>query len=308
MLDYVLLVAGIACAALGGDLVVRGAVGLARAGRVSDAVIGATVAAFATSSPELAVAVSAAADGTPQIALGDALGSSVVNVALILGLALLLGPIQASRGTMRRDFPVALAVPAGTAMLCLDGELSRLEGVLLLGLFLAWLAAVMVQVRDERRATGASREAAATSPGRSLVLAAAGLVLLAAAGQLIVESAQSIARDFGISEFVIGATVVAVGTSVPELATAVAARLRGHDEIGIGTVLGSNIFNGLWIVPVAAVIHPIRIAWSEVAAALAFGALVLILVFPPRSGLIRRRRGIVLLAAYGAYLAAVLLA
>ena len=308
MLDYVLLVAGIACAALGGDLVVRGAVGLARAGRVSDAVIGATVAAFATSSPELAVAVSAAADGTPQIALGDALGSSVVNVALILGLALLLGPIQSSRGTLRRDFPVALAVPAGTAVLCLDGEVSRPEGVLLLALFLAWLAAVMMQVRDERKATVAPREAAATGLGRSLALAAAGLVLLGGAGQLIVESAQAIARDFGISEFVIGATVVAVGTSVPELATDIAARLRGHDEIGIGTVLGSNIFNGLWIVPVAAVIHPIRIAWSEVAAALAFGALVLILVYPPRSGLIGRRRGIVLLAAYGAYLAAVLLA
>jgi cation:H+ antiporter len=310
LLDYVLLVAGIACAAAGGDLFVRGAVGLARAGRVSDAVIGATVAAFATSSPELAVAISAASDGTPQIALGDALGSNVVNVALILGLALLLGPIQGSRGTVRRDFPVALAVPAVTAVLCLDGELSGLEGAALMLLFVGWLGAVMLQVRDERRAAapGATGDGADDRLGRAALLAAAGLVLLAGAGELIVNGAHGIARAFGVSEFVIGAAVVAVGTSVPELSTAVAARLRGHHEIGLGAVLGSNIFNGLWIVPVAAVLHPIRMAWSEVAVALAFGALALALVYPPRSGLIARWRGVLLLASYCSYLAVILLA
>jgi cation:H+ antiporter len=152
--DYAYLALGVVFAAAGGELFVRGAVGLASAARVSGAIIGATVAAFATSSPELSVAINSALEQRPQIALGDALGSNVVNVALILGLALLISPIQCSRGSVKRDFPVALAVPPVTGLLCLDGTLSRIEGVLLLALFLAWLAAVILDARSQRRASG----------------------------------------------------------------------------------------------------------------------------------------------------------
>jgi cation:H+ antiporter len=305
MQDYASLALGIIFAAAGGELFVRGAVGLARAARVSGAIIGATVAAFATSSPELAVAISAALEQKPQIALGDALGSNVVNIALILGLALLISPIQSPLTSVRRDFPVALAVPVVTAVLCFDGTLSRAEGALLLGLFVAWLVAVTLDARRQRNSAPAA--AGASSGLGAAALGLIGLVLLFAAGTLIVSGARGIAESFGISEFVIGATIVAVGTSVPELATVVIAKLRGHDEIGLGTVLGSNIFNNLWIVPVAALIYPIGFGWPEVAVALAAGVIAMLAVFPPAHGLIGRGRGAVLVAVYAGYVAAILL-
>jgi len=136
MNDYVALISGVVCAGIGGELFVRGAVGLAHWARVSPGIIGATVAAFATSSPELSVAISSAMAGDPQIALGDALGSNVVNVALILALALMISGIQSSRGSVKRDFSVALLIPIVTGVLFFDGELSRFDGLLMMGMFL----------------------------------------------------------------------------------------------------------------------------------------------------------------------------
>ena len=140
----------------------------------------------------------------------------------------------------------------------------------------------------------------------SVVSFAAGLAFLIAAGHLIVAGARGIAVSFGIDEFVIGATIVAVGTSVPELATTVVAKLRGHDEIGLGTILGSNIFNGIFITAIAAIIHPITVPWREVAATLSFGLAALAFTYPTRRGYIERRRGVLLLVLYAVYLATLL--
>ncbi len=138
MNNYLALIIGIICAGIGGELFVRGALGLAHRLRISAGIIGATVAAFATSSPELSVALSSALAGKPQIALGDSLGSNVVNVALILGLALVISGIHTPRDSIRRDFPVALLIPLLTGALFLDGELSRIDGLLLFAAFAAW--------------------------------------------------------------------------------------------------------------------------------------------------------------------------
>jgi cation:H+ antiporter len=140
---------------------------------------------------------------------------------------------------------------------------------------------------------------------QAVVYSALGLALLIAAGKLIVVGASGVAKAYGVDEFVVGATVVAVGTSAPELATAVVSRIRGHDEIGLGTILGSNIFNGLFIVGVAATITPIAIPWREAAVALTIGLAALALVVPSRSGVIERRRGMLLLGLYVVYMAAV---
>lgn len=304
MNDYVALIMGVVCAAIGGELFVRGAVGLAHWARISPGIIGATVAAFATSSPELSVAVSAALAGKPQISLGDALGSNVVNVALILALALLISGIQTPRDSLRRDFPVALLVPVITGVLLLDGELSRLDGLMMLSLFLVWLVAAILEARKQRSAA----EEILGERRRWLVVLSCvvGLAFLVAAGNLIVAGARGIAVSFGIAEFIIGATVVAIGTSVPELATTLIAKVRGHDEVGLGTILGSNIFNGLFIVPVAAIIYPIAVGWREVVIVLVFGLVALALTYPARGGFIERRRGVLLLALYVIYLAAIL--
>lgn len=304
MNDYLAFILGVACAGIGGELFVRGAVGIAHWARVSPGIIGATIAAFATSSPELSVSINAAMAGKPQIALGDALGSNVVNVALILAVALLISGIQTPRDSVKRDFPVALLIPIITGVLCLDGELSRLDGLLMLGMFLAWLVAAVIEARQQR---SAAKEALGKSQRwLAAVSGVAGLAFLLAAGNFIVAGARSIAISFGMDEFVVGATIVAVGTSVPELATTVIAKLRGHDEVGLGTILGSNIFNGIFIVAVAAMIHPITVAWREVAIALVFGLVALVFAYPTRKGFIERRRGVLLLVLYAVYLATIL--
>ncbi len=305
MNDYVALILGVLCAGVGGELFVRGAVGLAHWARVSPGIIGATVAAFATSSPELSVSINAAMAGKPEIALGDALGSNVVNVALILALALVISGIQCPRDSVKRDFPVALLIPVITAVLFLDGELSRFDGLLMLGGFLTWLVMAVVDARKQRSAVA---DVLVKPRGGRLVLLSSitGLAFLAGAGGLIVAGAKGIAISFGIDEFVIGATAVAVGTSAPELATTVIAKVRGHDAVSLGTILGSNIFNGIFIVAVAAIIHPITVAWHQVAAALFFGLSALVFAYPTRTGFIRRRRGVLLLVLYGVYLAIIL--
>jgi cation:H+ antiporter len=302
MNDYVALVLGIVCAGLGGELFVRGAVGLGHWARISPGIIGATVAAFATSSPELSVSINSALAGSPQIALGDALGSNVVNVALILALALVISGVQCPQDTIKRDFPVALLVPVITGVLLLDGELSRFDGVLMLGLFLVWLMMTIIEARRQRSA--AEAVLAEHRPWLIVVSCIAGLALLVAAGSLIVAGASGVALAWGMDEFIIGATLVAIGTSAPELATTLVAKLRGHDEVGLGTILGSNIFNGLFIVAVAAVIHPITVDWREVAVSLLAGLAALAITYPLRSGVIGRMRGMLLLGLYVAYLIA----
>ena len=302
--DYVALLLGVIFAGLGGELFVRGSVGMAQWARISPGIIGATVAAFATSSPELSVAVSSALAGNPQIALGDSLGSNVVNVALILGLALAIAGAQCPRETIKRDFPVALLIPVLTGVLFLDGELSRIDGILLLCLFVVWLIVTANAARKQRSAT--SKVLGEHRRWRIVASCVLGLALLVAAGKLIVTGGRGIALAFGIDEFIVGATVVAIGTSAPELATTIIAKLRGHDDIGLGTILGSNIFNGILVVALAAIIHPIRVDWREVAVTLVFGFVTLAMAYPAGKGFLDRRRGILLLALYVAYLTTIL--
>ncbi|MGZ5043521.1 MAG: sodium:calcium antiporter [Methylobacter sp.] len=304
MNDYITLILGIICAGIGGELFVRGTVGLAHWARVSPSIVGVTIAAFATSSPELSVSINAAVAGEPQIALGDALGSNVVNVALILALALVISGIRSPRDSVRRDFPVALLVPLITGALFLDGVLSRLDGLFMLSLFLAWLTVAVIEARKQRSATEATPD---EHHGWIAVLfCVIGLASLIAAGNLIVTGARAIAVTLGIDEFIIGTTVVAISTSTPELATTVIAKFRKQDEVGLGTILGSNIFNGLFIIAVASIIHPIIADEREVAVTLAFGLVALIFTYPTHQGFIGRGRGIILLLLYVAYLAAII--
>lgn len=306
MPDYFFLIAGIGCAAFGGELFLRGAVGTASALRIAPAIIGVTVAAFATSSPELSVAIGSGLAGRSQISLGDALGSNIVNIALILGIALLISDIPVSSGTIRRDVSAAVLIPLLTGFFLLDGTLSRLDGLLMLCMFFAWLTAAVLEAARQRNSS--ESVAGGTGAMNPMLFAIGGLVLLVLSGRLIVTGATGIARAFGLDEFIIGATVVALGTSMPELASLVIARLRGQDEIGLGTILGSNIFNGLFIVSVAAILSPVRPPLPEVLPALAFGLLSVLIALPWRSsGRIRRVQGVFLLLLYALYMVTVFL-
>lgn len=304
MSDPLVLLVGIGLAMVGGELFVRGAVGLAGWLRVPAGIIGATVAAFATSSPELSVAVNAALSDRSAIALGDALGSNVVNVALVLAVAIVLAPLAVERSEVRRNLPFAIAAPALTGLLVLDGTLGRVDAAVLLVVFLTWLTFTVVEAARARSA--AEAVLGEHRVGRAAWSALLGLVLLVAAGRFIVVAAKGIGSSLGLDEFVVGATLVALGTSTPELATTIVSRLRGHDEIGLGTIIGSNIFNSFWIVGVAGLISPITVQGLELTIGIVAGLVVTLLVVPGPANRLGRQRGLVLLASYGAYLAALL--
>lgn len=304
--DLAALLGAVVLAAAGGEAFLRGVLGVSAQLRLPKFLVATTLAAIATSSPELTVSTVAALAGKPEVGLGDALGSNVVNIALILGLALLFGALPARFGDFRRDFLLAVAAPLLTLFLLLDGELTRGEGALLLSLFALWLVFVARQALAHRRETAAQAEAPAWS-GRIGFFLLAGLAALILAGHLFVFGATGVARNLGIDLYVVGAVLVAIGTSLPELVTVLIARWRGHDEVGLGTLLGSNLFNGLAIVGATAAIHPIRVPFAEAAPALAFGVLVVLMIVP-RHDRLTRTRGVLLLLAYATFVGSTLVA
>ena len=305
MLDFALMLGAVLLAALGGEAFLKSILGAARHLRVPKRVVATTLAAFATSSPELTVSTVAALAGQPEIGLGDALGSNVVNIALIFGLALLYGAVQTTRQDFGRDFVLALAVPVLTFFFVVDGRVDRAEAALLMAAFVVWLA-MTVRSALQCRSEGAEFDAREVSPGKSLLLGVLGLGALIAAGRLFVSGATGMATALGVDAYVVGVLVVAVGTSLPELVTVILSRLRGHDDVGVGTLIGSNLFNGLAIVGVAGTIHPIAVPLIEVALTLACGMIGLVLLLPSRAGLITRGRGVLLLLLYGAFVWATL--
>jgi cation:H+ antiporter len=299
---------GLGCAAIGGELFVRGLLGIAWWLRIPAGVIGLTIAAFATSSPELTVAINAAGADRPEIALGDALGSNIVNVGLVVGVIILVG--ASVRDLSRPDAFAALGMFGLLGVLVVDGDVSRLDGAVLLAVFVFWLTSTLSAAHGER---GEDSEATRSFDvadtlgehrhGRSVVEAFLGLVFLIAAGRLLVVGAKGLGEDLGLSTFVVGAVLVSLGTSMPELATALSARLRGHTELGLGTVLGSNIFNTTCIVGLAAVISPIGADRRDVWISLAVGAaMLLLLLWRAQGTALSRWRGAALVSGYVATL------
>lgn len=300
MTDLALILAAVVLAAVGGEAFLKSILGAAIHLRVPKIVVATTLAAFATSAPELTVSTVAALASQPEIGLGDALGSNVVNIALIFGLALLYRSVQASRQDFSRDFYLALAVPVLTFFLMLDGRIERPEALVLLVVFLTWLVWT-VRSALRQRAVAVEVEANELSAGRSLLLGVLGLGALVAAGRLFVSGATGIAAALDVDTYVIGVLLVAIGTSLPELVTVILSRLRGHDDVGVGTLIGSNLFNGMAIVGVAGTIHPIAAPLAEVAVTLACGIVALLLLLPNRNGLIVRGRGVLLLLLYAGF-------
>ena len=302
-----LLLGAVVLAAAGGDAFLKSILGAAWHLRMPATVVATTLAAFATSSPEFTVSTVAALAGRPEIGLGDALGSNVVNIALVFGLALLFGAVQTSRAVFEYDFYLALGVPALTCVFLLDGRIEHGEALALLAIFALWLAWT-VRNAVRLRPTHPAVPANAPSMPMTIIVGVIGLGALVAAGRLFVTGASGMATAWNLDPFVIGAVLVAVGTSMPELVTVVFSRLRRHDEVGIGTLIGSNLFNGLAIVGVAGSIRPIAAPLNEVALALVCGVLALLLLLPDRSGLILRSRGLMLLMLYVAFVWAAVVA
>jgi cation:H+ antiporter len=317
VLDAFMLGGGGLLLYFGAEWLVAGAAGLARSLGVSTLVIGLTVVAYGTSTPEVIVGMQAAFAGHSDIALANVLGSNIANLGLILGLTAILRPAQIDGTLLRREMPLLVASALVVPFLLLDGRVHRSEGVALMivaVLYTAWV------VHSSRRATGEAVEAAAVtadsadaagapSPrggwARLVAIAVGGLAALVVGGQLLVEGAVGLAREIGMSERVVGLTIVAVGTSLPELVTSIIATRRGHTNIAVGNVVGSNIFNVLICLGGASVVgrvgSPLATVALDVGAMIAF---TLVGVVMMRSGrTVTRIEGSILVLGYAAFLA-----
>lgn len=308
MLLAALLLLGLVLLLVGGELLVRGASGLATAAGLSPLVVGLTVVAAATSAPELAVSVLAAREGAPGLAVGNVVGSNTVNVLLVLGLAALVAPLVVGRQVLRVDLPVAVGVGVLLLLLALDGEVGVVDGLLLLAVLVVYTARTVLV---SRRATAAAAEDDAAPAGRGrtardVVLLVVGVALLLGGSQVLVDAASTVAEQLGVSDLLVGLTVVAVGTSLPELAICVVGGLRGRTDLAVGNVVGSCVVNVGGVLGVTALVAgdgvPVdpgaRAVDLPVMVAAVAGLLVLLAV---RRGL-GRRDGAVLLGAYLTYL------
>lgn len=265
-MSWLFIIVGIALLMGGGELVVRGAGRLALASGMSPLVVGLTVVAFCTSAPELAASLVAATEGTPELALGNVIGSNIANIGLILGVAGLIAPIPVRGGILIREMPLVIGATALFALLAWDGRLGQLDGAILLGalaIYIGWMVRAELQ-RSEPTLTSeyehaiGERGRARTLVGQ-LALILGGVALLVVGAEALVRGAVEIATASGISPRVIGLTVVALGTSLPELASSLVASFRKEGDLVVGNVLGSNIFNVLGILGVTALVSPLAV-------------------------------------------------
>lgn len=299
-MTYLLFVIGLLGLFFGGEFLVRGASSIARRFGISPLVIGLTIVGFGTSAPELLVSVNAALAGQPAIAIGNVLGSNIANILLILGVSALIAPLIIPARRLARDLAFMLLATGAIWVMLLDGMVSRFEGgLLLMGLaaflYMAFTSGSVEQEDDPLE----------TSVAKAALMTVGGLVILVIGAHFLVESASTIARTFGISEAVIGLTIVAVGTSLPELATSVIAAYRRQTEIAVGNIVGSNIFNIFGILGVTAIIAPIPAdaRFAAIDMPWVAGTAVGLTILAVWLGGLPRLAGAVLLAAYGGYLA-----
>lgn len=300
MIDLLLIATGFAGLLLGGNWLVNGAVGLATRWGVSPLVIGLTLVGFGTSMPELVTSVQAALAGSPGIAMGNVIGSNIANILLILGLTCALSPMAVAKGTLRRDGLVMLGATMAALALVLWGSINRPMGLLLVSGLALYLISALRRGED-------ATDMPQTQPVPPLWQAAAGvligLVVTILAARALVTGAVAVAASWGVSESLIGVTIVAVGTSLPELVTSLIAARKGQADMAFGNIIGSNIFNVLGILGVTAMVRPMAVPdqfialdiWVMAAAALA------VLIMGTTGRRISRGEGAALLTGYAAY-------
>ena len=287
----------------GGNWLVSGSVAIAKKFRISNLIIGMTIVAYGTSTPELAASIRAAGEHS-AIILGNIIGSNIANIGMVIGIAAILVPLAVSKSTLRKEIPIMLGVSLLLVLLSIDGELSHYDGVLLLiGLgvfgFYTYKDAMKQRSENKEKIEQSKKNIYPKSAG----LIGVGIVLLYVGAILTVDNAVILAKEFGLSEKIIGLTVIAIGTSLPELITSIIAIRKGHTDIGIGNIIGSNIYNILMIMGVGAALGGVMIGadvYVDYAIMIIFSLSLLIAL---KTGLIGRTMGICLTIGYVVYLA-----
>ncbi len=303
-----MLLAGLVLLYLGGEWLVRGASTAALRLGLSPLMVGMTVVAFATSTPELAVTLDSAFAGVDDVAVGNIVGSNIANLGLVLGLAALIKPIRVQARMIRRDMPWLLLATLFAVWCLMDGLVGRAEGLLLLAGLVLFIGQNIRNAKTERvsvqeQFTQEVKERV-SSPGRAWLMIVAGVIALAAGGAAFVEAAVHIAEATGVSTAVVGLTIAAIGTSLPELATAIVASARGSSDICAGNIVGSNFFNLLCILGLTTVIAPLQRGDVQMGDLYVMAGLTgLVLPFMYSGFRLGRREGALLLLCYSAYLA-----
>lgn len=298
------IIAGIAIVVWGADRLTEGASAIASRMGVSEIVIGLTVVALGTSMPEFSVSLLSALKGSTDIAIGNAMGSNIFNTLLIVGMAALVAPMTITKTTVKKDIPFALIASVLLMMLCIDGSLSRMDAAILVSLFLFYMYITLKGAKSE----DSSNEDIANCRQRMKIWKAAlwiivGLACLVGGSNIFVSGAVFVAKSFDISNAVIGLTIVAGGTSMPELATSVVAAKKGNSGIAIGNVIGSNVFNILFILGTTGIICPMGIGEiTQVDLTMLVGSMILLWLFSYTKLNIERWEGAVLAAIFIAYM------
>ncbi|MGN1319190.1 MAG: calcium/sodium antiporter [Lachnospirales bacterium] len=315
ILPYIWLIVGFVCLVKGADFFVEGSSSVAKLLKIPPIIIGLTIVAMGTSAPETAVSVSAALSGLNGIAVGNVVGSNFFNLLVVVGICAVLQPVKITKSLLRRDFPFSILV---TLLLlgfvyigsnfAIDGDndygIARFSGVALIILFIVYIV-MLVHSAIKNREEGESINA--HSPLGSVFLIIVGLLGITIGGNLVVNNAKIIAATLGMSEALIGLTVVAFGTSLPELVTSIVAAKKGECDMALGNVIGSNIFNLLLVLGLSSIVHPIELGESGLESIvdliLLTAANIVVLLMVLKNKTLRFKAGIVMLLMYGAYMA-----
>jgi cation:H+ antiporter len=296
--DILFIILGVALVLFGADKLTEGAAALARRMNVPEIIIGLTIVAAGTSAPELFVSLVSALNGTPDLAVGNVVGSNTMNCMLIVGCAAMVAPMTISPSTVKKDIPFSVAASVLLILLAFNSFLGRLDGIILLLGFAVFMTYTLMQAKTE-----SSETVKETSPiWKNILFIVFGLAGLVIGSNLFVDSASDVALSLGISEGVVGLTIVAGGTSLPELATSVVAARKGQSAIAIGNVIGSNVFNILFILGLTATISPLEIEGiTTIDLAVMLLSVVLVWLFSRTRYTVERWEGALLLGLYLVY-------
>lgn len=313
LLASLAVVGGLLLLVWSADRFVEGSVAVAAHYAVPPLLIGMIIIGFGTSAPEMMVSTIAASNGNPGLALGNAYGSNIANIGLILGMTAMICPIAVQSVVVKKEIPILVGITGLSALLLIDGELARVDAFILLGVFVALMAwSIFEGMRNRNDAMGQEMQeeidAQSTKPAMAIMWIIVGLALLIGSSHLLVWGAVEIATDLGVSDLVIGLTVVAVGTSLPEFAASMSAARKGQADLALGNILGSNLFNTLAVVGIAGVISPFsvppEILDRDMIVVGLFTVSLFVVCFSFKgTGIINRLEGILLLAAYVGYTA-----
>ena len=305
--NVLLTIVGLVILCFGGSWLVSGGVAIAKKLRISQMIIGLTIVAYGTSTPELAASMAAVVGSHTDLILGNVVGSNISNIGMVIGICAIVSPLVVKKATTRKEVPIMIGVTLLLIAMSVDGEISQYDGVILVAGLIAFTAYTLSRAKKERSEVIEDSTATKTPVPRAIALIVIGAALLYFGGFLTVENAVLIAENLGISETVIGITIIAIGTSLPELITSVIAIRKGQTDIGIGTIVGSNIYNILMILGISSVITGIAVVPDIFTHYFIMIGFSIVLIAFLRSGIIPRPAGIGLVIAYAAYIGYTLL-